>query len=53
MDINLKHTPEHDAERIVKAGGKIINKRINGNLSFSRSIGDLKFKNNSKLMPEA
>jgi serine/threonine protein phosphatase PrpC len=40
------HKPELDQEkdRIQKAGGYIVDGRINGNLNLSRAIGDLEYK---------
>jgi len=48
------HKPTQDGEikRIVAAGGFVNDfGRINGNLNLSRSIGDLKYKQNKKLPP--
>jgi protein phosphatase 1G len=47
------HKPdlEHERERIQKAGGYIIDGRINGNLNLSRAMGDLEYKKNSELKP--
>jgi len=47
------HKPELDKEkeRIQKAGGYILDGRINGNLNLSRAIGDLEYKKNTDLKP--
>jgi len=47
------HKPDLDIERdrIQKAGGYIIDGRINGNLNLSRAIGDLEYKKNTDLKP--
>jgi len=47
------HKPDLDIERdrIQKAGGYIIDGRINGNLNLSRAIGDLEYKKNADLKP--
>lgn len=47
------HKPELDIERerIQKAGGYIIDGRINGNLNLSRALGDLEYKKNTDLKP--
>lgn len=47
------HKPDLDIERerIQKAGGYIIDGRINGNLNLSRAIGDLEYKKNSDMKP--
>jgi Serine/threonine protein phosphatase len=45
------HKPELDQERdrIQKAGGYIVDGRINGNLNLSRAIGDLEYKKNTDI----
>ena len=40
---------EEECERIKAAGAEIIEGRVNGELNMSRCIGDLKYKNNTKL----
>lgn len=45
------HKPDLDSERtrIQKAGGYVVDGRINGNLNLSRALGDLEYKKNSDL----
>jgi len=45
------HKPENKLEeqRITKAGGFIINGRVNGNLNLSRALGDLEYKKNASI----
>eukprot|EP00184_Porphyridium_aerugineum_P006421 CAMPEP_0184694404 /NCGR_PEP_ID=MMETSP0313-20130426/2382_1 /TAXON_ID=2792 /ORGANISM="Porphyridium aerugineum, Strain SAG 1380-2" /LENGTH=485 /DNA_ID=CAMNT_0027152695 /DNA_START=459 /DNA_END=1916 /DNA_ORIENTATION=+ len=54
--LSFEHKPQSDIEkaRIEKAGG-FVNPagRVNNNLNLSRSIGDLKYKMNRDLPPEA
>jgi serine/threonine protein phosphatase PrpC len=40
------HKPENDIEknRITKAGGTIMNGRVNGGLNLTRSLGDFYYK---------
>jgi len=47
------HKPENDIEktRISKAGGFIIEGRVNGNLNLSRALGDMEYKKNASLKP--
>jgi len=47
------HKPDldHERDRIQKAGGYIIDGRINGNLNLSRAMGDLEYKKNADLKP--
>ena len=44
--LSLDHKPENEGERrrIEKAGSKITDGRVDGNLNLSRSLGDLKYK---------
>lgn len=54
IDLSIDHKPEleKESQRIAKAGGKVTNGRIEGNLNLSRAMGDLKYKNNKDLKPE-
>ncbi len=52
MSEDHKPTLERERTRIMKAGGKVEEGRINGMLSLSRSIGDLDFKKDPKLKQE-
>lgn len=47
------HKPDLDVERdrIQKAGGYIIDGRVNGNLNLSRAIGDFEYKKNTEKAP--
>jgi serine/threonine protein phosphatase PrpC len=47
------HKPDNEIEktRISKAGGFIIEGRVNGNLNLSRALGDLEYKKNASLKP--
>jgi len=50
--LSIDHKPQQEREmsRIVKAGGYVnLVGRINGNLNLSRSLGDLKYKQNPNL----
>merc|ERR1712076_213862 len=51
--LSVDHKPDDDIEkqRISKAGGFIIEGRVNGNLNLSRAIGDLEYKKNVQLKP--
>lgn len=59
VPLSFDHKPMHDDEkqRIEHAGGTVSNTggipRVNGNLNLSRAIGDLKYKANKNLPPEA
>jgi len=48
------HKPQLESEknRIIAAGGKITNGRVNGNLNLTRTLGDHEYKQNKKLKPE-
>jgi len=51
--LSKDHKPDNEIEksRITKAGGFIIEGRVNGNLNLSRAIGDLEYKKNVSLKP--
>lgn len=53
VELSQDHKPDNDIEkqRISKAGGFIIEGRVNGNLNLSRAIGDLEYKKNNALKP--
>lgn len=48
------HKPDLEVEssRIIKAGGYIVEGRVNENLNLTRAIGDLEYKRNSNLTPQ-
>ena len=52
--MSLDHKPENEIEknRIYKADGWISEGRVKGNLNLSRGLGDLEYKQNTKLLPE-
>ena len=52
--MSIDHKPElpNEFNRIKKAGGRIIEGRVNGLLNLSRSIGDFQFKNRKDLKQE-
>ena len=54
VDLSTDHKPDNEIEknRIQKAGGFIIEGRVNGNLNLSRALGDLEYKKNPSLKPE-
>lgn len=51
--MSLDHKPNNPEEfaRINKAGGKVADGRINGNINLSRALGDFEYKNNPNLKP--
>lgn len=53
-ELSTDHKPDLpvEKERISKAGGFIIEGRVNGNLNLSRALGDLEYKKNPSLKPE-
>ena len=53
VSLSTDHKPDNEEEkqRISKAGGFIIEGRVNGNLNLSRAIGDLEYKKNPSLKP--
>eukprot|EP00903_Cladosiphon_okamuranus_P005983 g5905.t1 len=54
VDMSTDHKPEDDVElaRIEKAGGAVVDGRVQGNLNLSRAIGDLMYKADEALSPE-
>jgi len=54
VPLSFDHKPENDEEkrRIHNAGSTITDGRVDGNLNLSRSLGDLKYKQNKRLTPE-
>lgn len=54
IPLSFDHKPENEEERarIEKAGSTITEGRVDGNLNLSRSLGDLKYKQNKNLKPE-
>ncbi|CAM9143208.1 unnamed protein product [Choristocarpus tenellus] len=54
IDMSTDHKPEDqpERERIAKAGGHVMDGRVQGNLNLSRAIGDLTYKADDKLTPE-
>ena len=53
IPLSIDHKPDDALEksRITKAGGFIIEGRVNGNLNLSRALGDLEYKKNPGLKP--
>ena len=51
LDLSIDHKPSlvNEKQRILAAGGKVIDGRINRGLNLSRSIGDFAYKCNKKL----
>ena len=54
VEMSVDHKPECQIEidRITKAGSKIEDGRVDGNLNLTRSLGDLKYKQKEHLKPE-
>lgn len=52
--LSSDHKPDNEAEmqRVMKAGGAVIEGRVDGNLNLSRALGDLRYKTNKSLKPE-
>ena len=52
-DLSLDHKPEDDLElnRIRKAGGKVIDGRVNHGLNLSRALGDHNYKLKKEMSP--
>ena len=55
VDMSVDHKPDNAPEkaRIEKAGGFVEDNRVKGILNLSRSLGDLEYKSDSSLAPEA
>ncbi len=53
-DLSTDHKPELEKEtqRIIKAGGTVVEGRVDGNLNLSRALGDLHYKANKSLPAE-
>ena len=53
-DLSVDHKPDMQQEkkRIEKAGGSVVEGRVDGNLNLSRALGDLHYKANKTLKPE-
>eukprot|EP00826_Nyctotherus_ovalis_P060427 TRINITY_DN847_c0_g1_i1.p1 TRINITY_DN847_c0_g1~~TRINITY_DN847_c0_g1_i1.p1 ORF type:complete len:213 (-),score=76.79 TRINITY_DN847_c0_g1_i1:487-1125(-) len=54
VELSVDHRPENEKEinRIFKAGGNVMDGRVEGSLALTRSLGDLKYKRNQKLKAE-
>lgn len=52
LSTDHKVTLQSEADRIVAAGGVVLNGRVNGSLNLTRAIGDLAFKGDPSLSPE-
>jgi serine/threonine protein phosphatase PrpC len=54
IDLTTDHkvTLDTEVERISKAGGMVINGRVNGSLNLTRAIGDLSFKSDMSIPVE-
>lgn len=48
ISLSTDHKPDSDLEkqRIIKAGGFVVDGRMNSNLNLSRALGDLEYKKN-------
>ena len=44
MSVDHKPTSEGEINRVQKAGGFIVENRINGSLSLTRALGDFDYK---------
>ena len=49
MSADHKPNNEEELKRIKKAGGVVIEGRINGNLNLSRTLGDFEYKKDINL----
>lgn len=52
LSIDHKPTDEPENRRITRAGGYVVDGRINGSLNLSRAIGDLEYKESKTLPPQ-
>ena len=52
ITIDQKPELEEEKKRVEKAGGVIMNGRIDGDINVSRSLGDFRYKNNTQLSRE-
>ena len=53
VPLSEDHKPQLESEekRILAAGGRIANGRVNGNLNLTRTLGDHEYKQNKELKP--
>jgi serine/threonine protein phosphatase PrpC len=53
IPLSIDHKPDNETEkeRIFRAGGQVIDGRVEGNLNLSRALGDLKYKKDKTLKP--
>ncbi len=53
-ELSKDHKPDNEIElrRINKAGGAVVEGRVDGNLNLSRALGDLRYKTNKALKPQ-
>ena len=54
QELSFDHKPDNEKEkaRIAKAGGSVIEGRVDGNLNLSRALGDLRYKKDKTLKAE-
>jgi serine/threonine protein phosphatase PrpC len=54
QELSFDHKPDNEKEkaRIIKAGGSVVEGRVDGNLNLSRALGDLRYKKDKNLKPE-
>ena len=54
IELSVDHRLENEKEitRILKAGGNVMDGRVEGDLTLTRCLGNLKYKRNQKLKPE-
>ena len=50
LRLSVDHTPKYqkEARRVRKAGGMVLNQRVNGQLAVSRALGDCALKSHGK-----